>query len=683
MTDKGKKLDINGFIKRHSEDRKQKQASKREVTFQEYLKLLEEDPLIAQNSPSRILEMILDYGTKAVAESEKFSGAKTNYELFSKSLYGLAKPIENVIEHLKVGARSLSTGKQILLLVGPPASGKSTFVSVLKHALERYQKRSVFMIKGCPIREEPLHLLPRSGGIREEISKKLGIKIEGDLCPVCRHNLRTNFKDKDGTVRWWEVPVETFTFSIQGTRGIGSFEPSDEKTTDVSQLVGKENIAVSSTKGPDHPEAYAIGSGELGKANRGLFEGRELIKSPEELLWVFISVAEEKEIKIQGSAFPHISVDETLVGHTNLNEYKKFTSNPANEALHDRIYVIFFPYPLQLQDEMKIYKKLIEEEGDWQHLKKCHIAPGSLEIAALFAIMTRLTVSKMAEIDVLTKAKIYNGDKALTEICDKNDSPLDIRNIIQEGQNETDPSQSEGMFGMSSRDVLAALNNAIVKYGNGCLTPLKTIEALRDVFSHRMGYSPEEIQKYKAFLSASEGDSVIAEYEDFVKTSVTRAFLRSHKDMIKENFKKYVEQAMLYRRTKSQYLSGQVSEIERDALTGELKESDERFMRSIEEHIPVDEKEADAFRAGILEAKAVIGEKNFGPETYPRLTRAVEAMLIASCQSSITLVLDEDRPKSIEDKHRMNEIMEGLKDAKFCDECAKEALKQARELFTE
>ena len=682
MADKEKKLDINGMIKRHSEGRQQKQKNKQEVVFQEYLKLLEEDPLIAQNSPSRILEMILDYGTEVVPESEKVSGAKTNYKLFSQSLYGLAKPIENVIEHLQVGTRSLSTGKQILLLVGPPASGKSTFANILKHALERYQKRPVFMIKGCPIREEPLHLLPRSGGIREEIFKKLGVKIEGDLCPVCRHNLRTNFKEKDGTVKWWDVPVETFTFSIQGTRGIGSFEPSDEKTTDISQLVGKENIAVSSTKGPDHPEAYDIGSGELGKSNRGLFEGRELIKSPKELLGVFISVAEEKEIKIQGSAFPHISVDETVIGHTNLNEYKKFTADPANEALHDRIYVIFFPYPLQLRDEMKIYKKLIEEEGDLKRLKKCHIAPGSLELAALFAIMTRLEISKIAKLDVLTKAKVYNGDKALTELCDKDDSPLDIRTIIQEGRNETDPSKSEGMFGMSSRDILAALNNAIVKYGNGCLTPLKTIEALRNVFDHRMGFSPEEIKKYKDFLSASEGDSVIVEYEDFVKKSVTRAFLRSHKDMIQENFRKYVEQAMLYRRVKNQYLSGQVSEMERDELTGGLKEPDKKFLRAIEEHIPIDEKEVDAFRSGILEAKAIIG-KDFGPETYPRLTRAVEAMLIASCQSSITLVLDSDKPKSIEDKHRLNEIMEGLKEAEFCDVCARETLRKAREFFSE
>ena len=137
MADK-KKLDLDGLIKRHSEDRKQKQSNKQEVTFQEYLKLLEKDPLIAQNSSSRILEMILDYGAEAVPESEKFSGVKTNYKLFGQSLYGLAKPIENVIEHLQVGARSLSTGKQILLLVGPPASGKSTFANILKHALERY-----------------------------------------------------------------------------------------------------------------------------------------------------------------------------------------------------------------------------------------------------------------------------------------------------------------------------------------------------------------------------------------------------------------------------------------------------------------------------------------------------------------------------------------------------------------
>ena len=437
-------LDVKRLINESKESQKKKLSDRREMTFEEYLELVKKDPLIAQNSASRILEMVLDHGMKDISESENFLGAEKSYNLFSQSLFGIDQAVEKVVDHFRVGAGNLSTGKQILLLVGPPGSGKSTFATILKRTLERYANRPVYAIKGCPIHEEPLHLLPRSESVREKISQELGIKIEGDLCPVCRDNLQSNFKNDDKTYRWWDVPVETFTFSVQGTRGIGSFEPSDEKTADVSQLVGKENIHITSTKGHDHPQAYSLSSGELGKANRGIFEGRELIKAAEEMLWVFISVAEEKEMKVQGSKFPHIHIDTVIIGHTNLTEYKKFSGRQENEALHDRIYTVFFPYPLRVKDEVKIYEKLIHTENSFAKLKKCHIAPGSLELAALFAILTRLTSSNIGGLDgILTKAKVYNGEAILAQIRSKDKAPIDIRTLLKDGQRDDDVSKRE------------------------------------------------------------------------------------------------------------------------------------------------------------------------------------------------------------------------------------------------
>ncbi|MEK7596309.1 MAG: hypothetical protein AAB564_02055 [Patescibacteria group bacterium] len=679
MKDQPDKLDVNGIINEDAGKKRLKQQERKEITFKEYLAMLESDPLIAQNSPSRLLEIIESAGIKEIALFDQWSGVEKHYKLFVEKLFGLERPAFQVVSYLKAGASGLSTGKQILLLVGPTASGKSTFVNILKHALERNAVRPVFVIKGCPVFHEPLLLLPRYK--REEVSEKLGVKIKGDLCPVCRHMLKEKFTDEDGVVRWWDVPIESFSFSIQGTRGIGSFEPSDEKSSDVSELVGRENISISSTKGPDHPLAYSL-SGELEKANRGICEGRELIKADEKLLWVFISVAEEQEIKVQGSTFPHISIDTVVIGHTNLTEYKNFSSNMGNEALHDRIYVVPFPYALRVKDEVAIYRKLIETESNFGKLNKCHIAPDTLEIAAIFAIMTRLVKSETG-VPVLTKLKIYNGDKALTEFEDKEKKPIDIRHLLDEGQSFPDILKREGMFGISPRDVLAALNTALVEESNlnGCLTPLRAIRALRTVFDHRMGYLPEEIDRFKAMLSAGDDENVISEYKNLVVRSVTKAFLRGYKDLAIELFNRYINEAKFDRETKRKFVRGQTFEMKRDETTGKPKEPDVKFLRSVEAHIPISESEADTFRGEILELKAHIPD--FGYESYPPLAKAVEKKLISDSKDILSLVLATDKPKGEEERRRIGDLFKELKNKGHCEHCAKEYVEKAREFLSE
>lgn len=677
-------LDLNGVIKQDAELKRGKKAAEKRLTFRDYLGLLKEDPLIARNSPARLLETVLSYGTTEIPPEERWSTddgepVSVRYNLFAERLFGVDKSVFQVIKYLKAGASRLSTGKQILLLVGPTASGKSTFVNILKKALENYSSRQVFAIDGCPMSEEPLHLLPRH--LRQEFEKELKVRIEGDLCPVCRHKLKEEFTDEDGVVRWHDVPVKTFTFSIQGTRGIGSFEPSDEKSQDVTELVGRENIAISSTKGPDHPLAYSL-TGELEKANRGICEGRELIKADEKILWVFISVAEEKEVKVQGSSFPHLHVDTVVIGHTNLTEYKKFSTRQENEALHDRMFVVQFPYPLEIKEEIRVYRKLIEQESDFGRLSKSHIAPGSLELAALFAILTRLTSSQMG-INVLTKAKIYNGDRALTEVRDKDKKPIDIRALREEGQSSDDIMKREGMFGLSSRDVLAAINTALVKKNNGCLTPLTVIRALRDLFEHRMGYSPEEIKRFKELLSAGEGGSVITEFREFCIRSVSKAYLKAYADLARELFNRYVREVQFYREQKRKHVRGHV-DIAREELSGKPKESDVKLMRSIEEQIPIAESEADLFRGEILEYKA--SNPSFGYDTYTPLARAVEEKLLADSRATLTLVLASDKPKDSEARKRAEDLFSELTCTDglgFCEICAKEVVEKTAEFLSE
>ena len=701
MSENEHKDHLNGIIKQDAEEKREKQKNRQEITFRQYLGLLQKDPLIAQNSPSRLWEVIRDAGVIQIPEEERWLNTDVGYELFRKELYGSDKPISMLVDHIKIGATKGSTGKQILVLVGPPASGKSTAVRTLVKALEAYKKRPVFAIKGCPKHEEPLHLLPRK--MKDMVALKiedcpecsqtpdnpkhlhLGIKIEGDLCPVCRHLLTTKYKDNDGPERWYDVPVETFTFSVQARRGIGSFEPSDQKTSDITILTGRENIAITAdpNRGHTDPRAYEL-RGEIPTGERGLVEGREILSSDPAVLRVFFSVAEEKELKVEGAYFPHISTDTTIIGHTNINVFKKFNSNRDYEGLHDRFLVVPWPYPLKIKEEIKIYRKLIERESDFIRIRKCHIAPGTLEMTALFAILTRLKPSEMG-IDVLTKAKIYNGDRALTEIVDKEKKPIDKRELEEEGQSDDDISKKEGMYGVSSRTVLAALNSALSKEAgnNGCLTPAKALLALRNGFEQRMGFSPEDIARYKELLSSGEKGSVLVEYKDFVNRSVTKAYLRAYEDLARELFGQYIQEIAFARGLKRRFVTGSLN-IERDKLSGKPKEPNFKFIRSVEEFVPISESEAEIFRGEILEFMA--GNPKFNYDTYSPLARAVERNLLSDSKSTLKLVLATDKPKTEEDKKRANDLFSELTREDglgFCKTCAIEILGKAAEFLNE
>ncbi|PIP73912.1 MAG: hypothetical protein COW88_00390 [Candidatus Lloydbacteria bacterium CG22_combo_CG10-13_8_21_14_all_47_15] len=676
------KLDVNGIIDKDIQQKKDKKRTKIEIPFKEYLKLVEQDPKIAQNAHARALEIILSAGVETIPEHEQCYGIDRRYSLFTNELYGIDKTISDFVDYLEAGAHRASSGKHVVLFLGPPGTGKSTIVRILMNAFEHYQVRPVFMIKGCPKFEEPLHLLPRN--MREEIAKKLGIRIEGDLCPVCRDRLIKNYADgEEGTIRWWDVPVETLTFSKQGVRGLTSFEPSDEKSSDITTLTGRINIGVTSDpdRGYTDPYAYEI-TGKIPKGERGIFEPREICKNPSDILGIFFSVAEEREFEIQGSSFPHLSTDTIIISHTNLSKFKKFEGDKDNEGLHQRFHIISCPYPLRVKDELKTYQKLIERDSDFVSLKKCHIAPGSLELAATFAILTRLVESQKG-IDLLTKAKLYNGEMLLADVEEDTDEVHSIRELMDEGQVHSDTTKKEGMFGVTPRDVLTALNSAIVEQSRKtrCLTPLNTIHALRNVFEHRMGYSPEELARFKTLLDAEEGESVVTEFRQYVMTMVNQAFLEAYDDLARQLFNDYIREIELYRSTKRQFVKTRLQDVPTDPLTGKPKEANMKLMRSIEQHIPLTEEQAERARGEYLERAGK--DPSFSYEKYRPLARAVERKLLSDSRETLSIVLSTDKPHGSEETKRVDNIFKALKDKGFCPVCSKEIVNKAREFLNE
>lgn len=677
-------IDLKGIIAEDKKRKRGKQKIKVRIPFKEYIELLEKDPKIAQNTHARGLEIVHSYGVEKIPEKERWLGAELRYLLFANELYGIDKTIAAVVDYLEAGANDASSGKHVLLILGPPGTGKSTIVRIFMEAFENYTARPVFVIQGCPKYEEPLHLFPRNmKEEREKIREKLGVRFTGDLCPVCSDRVK-KLRDKDNEVDCWEMPVETFTFSRNSVppRGLTSFEPSDEKSSDITTLTGRENIGVTQNPGRGYidPYAYEI-IGKIPKAERGICECREILSNDPEILRIFFSVAEERQLEVQGAPFPHLSVDTIVIGHTNLSVFKKFEGNKDNEGLHQRFHIVYCPYPLRIKDELKTYKKLIDRDSRFKELNECHIAPGSLELAATFAILTRLTESQK-EIGLLTKAKLYNGDAILTELDDDFDEIYSIRELVEEGQKSSDVLKREGMFGITPRDVLTALNSAIVEHSRKgkCLTPLLTIQALRDVFEHRMGYLPEEIARFKTLLVSGEGESVITEYHQFVMTTVNKAYLKAYDDLARELFNRYMREIELYRSTKRKFVKTRSENVPLDPLTNKPKDADLKLMRSIEQHIPLTEDEAEQARGEYLEAAK---DPTFSYDTYRPIARAVEKKLLSDSRENLSVVLSTDKPHGSETTKRAKDIFDTLHERGFCPVCAKETVNKAREFLSE
>src|SRR6266700_2478038 len=285
------------------------------------------------------------------------------------------------------------------MLYGPPSSGKSQLVILLKRGLEEHTHTNdgaVYAIADCPQHENPLHLVPHA--LRPDSLHEYRRYIEGELCPMCALNLRDKY-DHD----IYRVPVKRIVFSEKDRIGIGTFVPSDPKSQDISELVGSLDLATVGEYGAESdPRAYRF-DGELNIANRGMIEFIEMLKVDEKFLYVLLTLTQEKNIKT--GRFSLIYADEFVIAHTNETEFKEFMGYKKSEALQDRMIVVRMPYNLQVSQEVRIYEKLLRQAN----VSGVHIAPHTLEVASMFAVLSRLEEPKMRGLSLVKKMRLYDG----------------------------------------------------------------------------------------------------------------------------------------------------------------------------------------------------------------------------------------------------------------------------------
>ncbi len=569
-----------------------------------------------------------------------------HYRFFDSELFGLETALERLVEeYFHAAARRLDVRKRILLLMGPVSGGKSTIVTTLKRGLEafsRTEEGALYGIKGCPMHEEPLHLIPNE--LRQTFTEEYGVMIEGNLCPSCRLKLETEYAGD-----FERVPVERVVLSEESRVGIGTFSPSDPKSQDIADLTGSIDFSTITEYGSESdPRAYRF-DGELNKANRGLMEFQEMLKCDEKFLWHLLSLTQEGNFK--AGRFALISADEMIVAHTNESEYRAFISNRKNEALQSRMIVMPMPYNLRVDAEVKIYEKLVKQSD----LKGIHLAPHALKTAAIFSILTRLRDSKKQGVDLLKKLYLYNGQtvEGLKE--------TDVKELRQEYPDE-------GMSGLDPRYVINRISTALIRRDTTCINALDVLRAIKDGLDQHASITKEDKERLLNFVATAR-----KEYDEMAKTEVQKAFVYSFEESAKTLLENYLDNV-------EAYCSWQKI---RDPLTGEEMDPDEHLMRSIEEQIGISENAKRAFREEILIRISTYARrgKKFEYSSHERLREAIEKKLFNDLKDVVKITTSSKTPDEQQLK-KLNNVTERLIDEHgYCPVCANELLRYTGSLL--
>ncbi len=616
----------NKFQKLIQEDRETRKKTSWKGTMLEYLEKVRENPGAVKLAHKRLYDMIADKGTVEVDLEQDpslkriFKGERLKvFNFFADEFFGMEKTLNQIVRYFHSASLRGEESRQVLYLVGPVGSGKSSLVERLKKGLEHIQ--FFYSIEGCPMNEEPLHLVPRH--LRKEFSKMLGVDIEGDLCPVCRYRLKEEFKGK-----WEDVPVKTQEFSIRAKRGVGVVPPVDPNNQDTSVLIGGEDISKLDLYSEGDPRVLDL-TGALNVGNRGMVEFIEVFKNETEYLHAMITATQEKSIPAPGR-HGMIYVDTCIVAHSNEAEWKKFKSDHTNEAILDRIVTVKVPYNLRLSEEVKIYKKIIR-----QSQFTADIAPHTIEIASMFAILSRLEPTNKC--DLMTKLKLYNGEEVVEKGKTKRIDVVELR----------EEAKSEGMNGISTRFIMKALDNALSdNVEMNAINPISVREALVSMVKEA-DFADDVKKRYLEFLQ----DTLHKEYLEVLEKEITKAFVYSYQEQAESLFQNYLDHAESYV-TKKKF---------KDRSTGEVLEPDEGFMKSIEEQIAIIGTACDGFRQEVIAYLWSAGRRGekVTYESYEPLKEAIEKKLMASVRD-VSRIITKARTRDDDQHKKYNKMVEQL-----------------------
>ena len=633
------KIDLKALIEA---DRSEHDTKVWQGTLIQYLEWVREHPEIPELAHRRLYGAVMTHGRvplKDVADPQVQRLFKDSslfrYNAFADEFFGMEEPINQLMDYLHGASQRAEESRQVLFFLGPVGSGKSTLAEKLESLLE--QSGPFYAIEGCPMHEEPLHLIPSH--LRSRFSQVLGVHIEGELCPVCHFRLENEFHGE-----WEQMPVTTVQFSKVRRVGIAKVPPVDANNQDTALLIGSEDISKLDKYSEDDPRVLSL-TGAFNRGNRGISEMIEWFKNEIEFLHTAITATQEKIIPAPGR-HGMVYVDTVILAHSNESEWRKFKSDPTNEAILDRMVVVKVPYNLRLSEEVKIYEKMLKNSAF-----NVHVAPHTLEVAAMFAVLSRLEPT--TKCDAVTKMKIYNGESVFEAGKTKR---FELRELRQDAKNE-------GMSGISTRFVQKAIDHALANSPDNMVTPISVRDELTKSV-RRADIADEVKERYLGFLN----DSIHKEYLKLLETEITKAFVYAYHDQAETLFQNYLDHCEAF-----------CNKVKvKDQVTSEEVEPDLDFLKSIEEQIGIFGTAAPGFRQDVMVylMSAMRRGGSLSYESYEPLKDAIESKLMSTVKD-LARIVTQARSRDADQQKKYHDMIRQMLDMGYNEKSAEQVLTYA------
>lgn len=607
-----------------------------EMSLEEYLELCKTDKLAFATASERLLAAIGKVEMLDTRKDERLSRIFSNevvptFPTFNK-IFGLEHTVKDIVGFIKHAAQGLEERKQILYLLGPVGSSKSSLVSIIKRLMEtvpfyaiKFHKDAVRDNHGrlvseevnetSPVFDNPLSLFS------QDDAEELGIPSRY-IGVVPSPWLTKRISELDGDISKLRV-VKLFP-SEAHQLAISHIEPGDENNQDISSLVGKLNIRELDSYAQNDPDAYSF-SGGLCLGNRGITEFAEMFKSPIKSLNPLLEATQSGFYK-GTEAISAIPFEGIIIAHSNESEWQKFRNDKRNEALIDRIFIVRVPYCLRYSEETKIYAKMLKESS----LGSAPCAPKTLETMAQFSVMSRLFKSKFSKLE--TKMKIYNGENL------KHKNP-DAKNVPEYHKESHEASADEGFSGISTRFAFKIIAQTFnYDQEEVSANPLHLLLILNKRIKEEH-FAKDEENMYIELI-----DTLYKEFYKSFDKDVKKSYIESYQEYGQNLFDRYIT-----------YADHVLNEDDyRDALTGlSMSPQDmEKYLEEIETPANISNKKD--FRNEVvkfaLRYRSTNGNKNPGWASYNKIREVIEAKIFSNLDDMLPIISNTEKASASDRK---------------------------------
>jgi|TARA_B100002003_G_scaffold61829_1_gene57166 serine protein kinase len=608
------------------------------LTFEDYLATCKKDPLVYASPAERIIRAIGEPELVDTSKDARLSRMFLNktlkiYPAF-KDFYGMEETVERIVGYFTHAAQGLEERKQILYLLGPVGGGKSSLAERLKELMQQYPIYTLAIEQDdetilSPVFETPLGLFePDQYAAQLEKDYKIDRRyLSGLISPWAIKRL----KEFGGDIT--KFKIASITPSKLEQIGIVKTEPGDENNQDISSLVGKTDIRMLEHYSQNDTDSYSY-SGALCRSNQGMMEFVEMFKAPIKVLHPLLTATQEGNyIGTEGiSAIPFNGV---ILAHSNESEWQTFKNNKNNEAFIDRICVVKVPYCLRVDEEVKIYDKMLSSSG----ITTTQCAPQTLSALAKFSILTRLAEHENSSL--YSKMRVYNGE-SIKDVDPKAKSMQEYKDVA---------GVDEGMAGISTRFAFKTLSQTFnFDTTEIAADPIHLMYVLSDNIM-REQYPKEKEDSYLEFIK----DYLSPKYAEFIGNEIQKAYLESYSDYGQNLFDRYIE-----------YADAWIQEIDfKDPDTGNL------FDRGVlNEELEKIEKPAGIanpkdFRNEVvnfvIRAKAKNKGKNPKWTSYEKLREVIEKKMFASTEELLPIISFTAKGNK-DDQRKHNDFVNRMED---------------------